>query len=186
MQASRRPQPDRPSCPVPVPLRIADGAATATATLRLSAGRTLLFALHYAGLGQAPARVWTQQELVGHLESTVATWRSWSQLHQAYEGPWSQAVRHSGRVLQALTFQPSGAIVAAPTTSLPEAVGGERNWDYRYTWVRDASVTMEALWGRRLPRRGRRLLRLPGHRRRRISRHRPVPADHVRHRRRLR
>ncbi len=128
----------------PVPLWIADGAATAT--LRLSAGQTLLFALHYASLAQAPARVWTQQELVGHLESTVAAWRSWSEQHQAYEGPWSQAVRHSGRVLQALTFQPSGAIVAAPTTSLPEAVGGERNWDYRYTWVRDASLTMDALW----------------------------------------
>jgi GH15 family glucan-1,4-alpha-glucosidase len=55
-------------------------------------------------------------------------------------------VHHSGRVLQALTFQPTGAIVAAATTSLPETVGGERNWDYRYTWVRDASLTMEALW----------------------------------------
>jgi GH15 family glucan-1,4-alpha-glucosidase len=52
----------------------------------------------------------------------------------------------SGRVLQALTFQPTAAIVAAPTTSLPERVGGQRNWDYRYTWVRDASLTMEALW----------------------------------------
>jgi GH15 family glucan-1,4-alpha-glucosidase len=55
-------------------------------------------------------------------------------------------VHHSGRVLQALTFQPSGAIVAAATTSLPEGVGGMRNWDYRYSWVRDASFTMEALW----------------------------------------
>jgi alpha,alpha-trehalase len=61
-------------------------------------------------------------------------------------GSGGELVRHSGRVLQALTFAPTGAIVAAPTTSLPESVGGERNWDYRYTWVRDASLTMEALW----------------------------------------
>ena len=52
----------------------------------------------------------------------------------------------SGRVLQALTFYPTGAIVAAATTSLPEVAGGARNWDYRYTWVRDASMTLQALW----------------------------------------
>ena len=73
-------------------------------------------------------------------------WESWSELHQAYEGPWRDLVHQSGRVLQALSFQPTGAICAAATTSLPETAGGNRNWDYRYAWVRDASFTIEALW----------------------------------------
>ena len=80
------------------------------------------------------------------MDSTVADWQSWSDLHAAYDGPWRDLVWTSGRVLQGLSFQPSGAIVAAATTSLPEGVGGERNWDYRYSWVRDASFTMQALW----------------------------------------
>ncbi|QNA77044.1 glycoside hydrolase family 15 protein [Streptomyces sp. So13.3] len=62
-----------------------------------------------------------------------------------HRGPWQEQVEHSGRVLQALTFAPTGAIVAAATTSLPESIGGDRNWDYRYTWVRDASFTLQAL-----------------------------------------
>ena len=76
----------------------------------------------------------------------MSAWESWSELHQAYVGPWRDLVHHSGRVLQALSFPPTGAICAAATTSLPEAVGGTRNWDYRYAWVRDASFTIEALW----------------------------------------
>jgi GH15 family glucan-1,4-alpha-glucosidase len=76
----------------------------------------------------------------------VSEWQSWSDLHQAYVGPWRDLVHNSGRVLQALSFQPTGAICAAATTSLPESVGGARNWDYRYAWVRDASYTIEALW----------------------------------------
>jgi GH15 family glucan-1,4-alpha-glucosidase len=120
--------------------------STATARVRLSAGQTVRFALHRSTLEEQPARVWSQDEIGDRLADTVAAWQSWSDLHQTYEGPWQELVQLSGRVLQGLTFQPSGAIVAAATTSLPEGVGGERNWDYRYSWVRDASFTMEALW----------------------------------------
>ncbi len=76
----------------------------------------------------------------------MSAWESWSELHQAYVGPWRDLVHQSGRVLQALSFAPTGAICAAATTSLPEVVGGARNWDYRYAWVRDASFTIQALW----------------------------------------
>ena len=90
--------------------------------------------------------MWSQSEIAARLDDTVSAWQSWSELHQAYVGPWRDLVHHSGRVLQALSFQPTGAICAAATTSLPEVVGGTRNWDYRYAWVRDASFTIEALW----------------------------------------
>ena len=122
-----------------------DGA-TATARFRLAAGQTALFAVGHGTIAGPPLVPWTAEEIEARLDDTVEAWRSWSALHQNYEGPWRELVHHSGRVLQALTFEPTGAIVAAPTTSLPETVGGERNWDYRFTWVRDASLTMEALW----------------------------------------
>ncbi|GAA4612875.1 glycoside hydrolase family 15 protein [Actinoallomurus liliacearum] len=128
----------------PVPMDVSDSAGRGTGTVR--AGETLHFGLHRSTLEETPARVWPQGELSSRLDATIAAWRSWSALHQAYEGPWRELVHGSGRVLQALSFQPSGAIVAAATTSLPEGVGGERNWDYRYAWVRDASLTMAALW----------------------------------------
>jgi GH15 family glucan-1,4-alpha-glucosidase len=122
-----------------------DGA-TASARLHLAAGQTVSFALAHGRMGEPPLAAWDAGEIAARLEDTLDGWRSWSAIHQTYEGPWRDLVHHSGRVLQALTFQPTGAIVAAPTTSLPETVGGGRNWDYRYTWVRDASLTMEALW----------------------------------------
>jgi GH15 family glucan-1,4-alpha-glucosidase len=128
----------------PVTLDLAGGSATGVARLR--EGQTIHLGLHRSTLEQTPARVWSQQELSARLDDTVAAWRSWSDLHQAYDGPWRDQVHHSGRVLQGLSYQPSGAVVAAATTSLPEGVGGERNWDYRFSWVRDSSFTMEALW----------------------------------------
>jgi GH15 family glucan-1,4-alpha-glucosidase len=128
----------------PVALTLDAGAAMGT--VPVTAGRTLRFALHRSTLEEEPAHVWRERELRALEERTVGAWRSWSALHQSYDGPWRGLVHQSGRVLKALTFQPSGAVVAAPTTSLPEGVGGERNWDYRFSWVRDASLTMEALW----------------------------------------
>jgi GH15 family glucan-1,4-alpha-glucosidase len=128
------------------PVRLVLDGDGAAGRVQLAAGQRLSFALHRSTLEEVPARVWSQDEIAERLDSTVAAWRSWSELHQAYDGPWQDLVHHSGCVLQALTFHPSGAIVAAPTTSLPEGVGGERNWDYRYAWVRDASLTMQALW----------------------------------------
>ncbi|MDX6324197.1 MAG: alpha,alpha-trehalase [Nocardioidaceae bacterium] len=128
------------------PVELALVAGTATGRHRLGVGETLHFALHRSTLQEKPARVWRDYELAFMHERTLAAWRSWSVLHQSYDGPWRDLVHQSGRLLKALTFQPSGAVVAAPTTSLPEGAGGERNWDYRYAWVRDASLTMEALW----------------------------------------
>ncbi len=128
------------------PVGLAVDGATASARLTLRAGESACFAQHHAKSWEPAPSIWTQAEIAQRLDDTLEGWRSWSAMHQAYDGPWRELVHHSGRVLQALTFQPTGAIVAAATTSLPETVGGERNWDYRYTWVRDASLTMEALW----------------------------------------
>jgi GH15 family glucan-1,4-alpha-glucosidase len=120
--------------------------ATASGRLQLHAGDRVGFAFRRTTSWEPLPEAWSQQAIADRLEDTCEGWRTWSALHQSYQGPWADLVHHSGRVLQALTFQPTGAIVAAPTTSLPEVVGGSRNWDYRYTWVRDASLTLEALW----------------------------------------
>src|SRR5262245_27923435 len=122
-----------------------DGA-TARARLTVRAGDEVAFALHHRTTSEEHPRVWTQAEICDRLNDTAEAWRTWSSLHQDYRGPWADLVRTSGRVLNALTYFPTGAIVAAPTTSLPESPGGARNWDYRYAWIRDASLTLRALW----------------------------------------
>lgn len=79
------------------------------------------------------------------VEDTVQAWRSWTALHQRHEGRHAAEIVHSAVVLQGLTYARSGAVVAAATTSLPEDPGGDRNWDYRFVWLRDLSLTMHAL-----------------------------------------
>jgi alpha,alpha-trehalase len=128
------------------PIELSIAGAEAAAVVSLQRAERLIFGLHHGTLGAAPARLWTQDELSAALDGTISAWRAWSAIHQSYTGPWQDLVRVSGRVLQGLSFQPSGAIIAAATTSLPEGVGGERNWDYRYSWVRDSCFTMQALW----------------------------------------
>ena len=121
-------------------------AGGADAAVVLRAGDEMHFALHRGALDGPAPRIYSQGKIAAMLRQTVTAWQEWSRAHQAYQGPWRDLVHQSGRVLQALSYQPTGAIVAAPTTSLPECAGGDRNWDYRYCWVRDASLTMQALW----------------------------------------
>ncbi|MFG3363215.1 glycoside hydrolase family 15 protein [Streptomyces griseofuscus] len=127
----------------PVDLRV--NGSTAHGRIPLTAGHHLGFALHVGTAWEKESAAWRTGRIRRRMSDTVEGWRSWSKLHRGYVGPWQDEVSHSGRVLRALTFAPTGAIVAAATTSLPEKTGGRRNWDYRYTWVRDASFTIQAL-----------------------------------------
>ena len=128
----------------PGPVSIAHGEGTAV--FEIAAGESIYLALQHSMLGTPLPKPYSQKQIKKALRTTENAWRHWSEIHQSYNGPWRQLVHHSGCVLEALSYQPTGAIVAAPTTSLPEEIGGERNWDYRFSWVRDASFTMQALW----------------------------------------
>ena len=86
----------------------------------------------------------SQDESQRIFENTVTYWRRWLS-SSTYRGRWREIVERSALVLKLLTYHPTGAIIAAPTCSLPEELGGERNWDYRYTWIRDAAFTLYAL-----------------------------------------
>ncbi|OKJ44962.1 glycoside hydrolase family 15 protein [Streptomyces sp. CB01580] len=124
-----------------VPVEI-DGR-DAVSSFTLDEGKAAVFALDRIG-GRVEPRscpVLEAEELFG---ATVRYWRAWLS-HSRYRGRWREMVHRSALTLKLLTYAPTGAIVAAPTTSLPEQVGGERNWDYRYVWVRDAAFCIYAL-----------------------------------------
>jgi GH15 family glucan-1,4-alpha-glucosidase len=120
-----------------------DGADV-SATLELTAGQVRGMVLESAAAG--PPRDIRPAEIQELFDETVAYWRSWL-ARSTYTGRWREIVARSAITLKLLTYAPSGGIVAAPTMGLPEQVGGERNWDYRYTWVRDASFSVYALLG---------------------------------------
>ncbi|MEU8567520.1 glycoside hydrolase family 15 protein [Streptomyces pathocidini] len=110
---------------------------------KLHEGEVAVFALDRAGgeLAPRPCALADAEEL---FDATVRYWRGW--LHRSrYRGRWREMVHRSALTLKLLTYAPTGAIVAAPTTSLPEQIGGERNWDYRYVWIRDAAFCVYAL-----------------------------------------
>ena len=119
---------------------------TGTTIFTLHSGQTMSFSLLWSLWGIQKETCWDQKEITERIAMTEESWLVWSRAHESYRGPWKREVDLGGRVLHGLGYQPTGAIVAAVTTSLPESLGGTRNWDYRYTWVRDASFTMDALW----------------------------------------
>jgi alpha,alpha-trehalase len=128
------------------PVSFSISSDRARASFRLAAGDHATFVLMHRWSWEDPASPVPPGEADAMLDGTIEAWRSWSDAHELYQGPYQDMIRESGRVLQGLTFQPTGAIVAAPTTSLPEAIGAGRNWDYRYAWIRDASFTLQALY----------------------------------------
>ncbi len=126
-----------------VPLEVGQG--TMQASFAVAAGERAGFALRWAPPSAQPEPA-AASKVAARIDDTVEAWRSWEAEHDVYEGAHRELVKLSSRVLKGLTYRPTGAIVAAPTTSLPEDVGGERNWDYRFAWIRDASLTLQALY----------------------------------------
>ena len=127
-----------------LPLELTDGDRSARGFVRIRSGEQKYLSFTYSM--EAPAVIPLLGEAArGRIERTVSWWQEWAN-RCTYEGPYRDAVVRSALALKLMTYAPSGALVAAPTTSLPEALGGVRNWDYRYCWLRDASFTLRALF----------------------------------------
>ena len=127
-----------------IPLRLDDGAGVVTGDCTVRAGEEAVFLLTYR---ERTTLLWhsdTAATAARLLERTADYWREWI-ARCAYTGPYAAMVRRSALALKLLDYAPTGAIVAAPTTSLPERIGGARNWDYRYSWLRDTAFTLYAL-----------------------------------------
>jgi GH15 family glucan-1,4-alpha-glucosidase len=114
------------------------------ASFTLQAGESVHFVLESARRSDLLPHLLGSGEYREAFQKTLNYWRHWIGQCQ-YSGRWREMVHRSALVLKLLTYSPTGAIVAAPTTSLPETIGGPRNWDYRYTWLRDASFTLYSL-----------------------------------------
>jgi GH15 family glucan-1,4-alpha-glucosidase len=131
--------PDLVTLRTPVPLCGVD--LTTVAEFDVAAGTTVPFVLTHGSSHLAPPAAIDPHDCLRHTE---AFWTEWAAQAQS-EGEWSEAVMRSLITLKALTYAPTGGVVAAPTTSLPEQIGGSRNWDYRFCWLRDATLTLLAL-----------------------------------------
>ena len=125
-----------------LPLTQADQGVSAEFTLH--EGQSATFELRGLPVGETCEKPLSEEEEIQLFKQTVDYWRRWIS-KCTYKGRWREMVHRSALALKLLTFEPTGAIVAAPTCSLPEAIGGERNWDYRYTWIRDAAFTLYGL-----------------------------------------
>jgi GH15 family glucan-1,4-alpha-glucosidase len=121
-----------------------DGHGGVAGTFTLQQDHWAYFLLESTGDQESELPHLSPAEYQKILDDTKSYWRTWiSQC--SYQGRWRERVQRSALTLKLLTYAPTGAIVAAPTTSLPESMGGERNWDYRYTWLRDSSLTIQSL-----------------------------------------